>query len=574
MSEQEEKEIIFETHKMRLEAYLSLNNINLAEEETDLIINKLMVGEIHDSGGLTAIRGFVYQYYVTILYILKMVHPKSDVWWDKVVFEYFDDVALLSDERIRFIQVKTKKEHTGQNIQVAKMLERPKKTSEELENRDHFNSWIDKLFLAYDRFLETNLEFLNYLDKDSFKNPQFELVTNSTPNALIEIEKYTTNSSFDMTNVISTEDDKIKNGITASKNINGVNVDPIDIYKKPLDFYLKRLYINKLGPFVALEEEIHDLLKEIVDVNHDIQHTFVAGIFKRLLSQIVSRTYRDDNKFDKRNLVFHKADIISDIETWKSKILDSVTSFVDDYSLLDMVNKAIEKLRLEFASFKKESLRDELITTLDWFKNQFNEQFKKDASYTLIFLNKLFNLSSTIRHNIKNDDDHKKYIKNSISFIILCLVVYPERRVDLENAQLLFHTGMNTNDKLLFTIHNAREKQDEVYAKNKVLAAIKECEFSTSIREEYFCLIVDEKQNTKENSAVDFAATFRINRVKEETPKIGDKPENMIFISKDHLKSFFESLHDVEELSIDTFQDERITQSWKKQVLVGGTVVE
>jgi hypothetical protein len=575
MSEQEEKEIIYEKHKMRLIEYLSLNNITLEEKDTDLVISKLMEGEIHDSGGLTAIRGFVYQYYVTILYILRMCHPKSDVWWDKVVFEYFDDIALLSDERIRIIQVKTKKEHTGQNIQVAKMIERPKKTSAELEDRDHFNSWIDKLFLTYDRFLESNLDFLSNLDKDCFKNPQFELVTNSTPNALTDIEKYTTNSSFDMTNVISTQDDKIKSAITASKKINNVDVDPQDVYKKPLDFYLTRLYVNKLGPFIALKEEIEDLLKEIVDLKqHDIQHTFVAGIFKRLLSQLISRTYRDDGKFDKRNLVFHKTDILSDIRTWKAEIADSVASFSDNHSLLDMVNKSVEKLRLEFEDFKKESLRNELIDTLDWFKNQFNEQFKKDSSYTLIFLNKLFNLSTTIKHNIENDDEHKKYIRNSISYIILCLVVYPERRVDIGSAQLLFHTGMSSDDKLLFTIHNAREEQDEVYAKNKVLTAIKECEFSTNIREEYFCLIVDEKLKTKDNSGFDFAATFRINRVKEETPKIGDKPENLIFITKEHIVSFYESLRDDENLSLNTFLDEELNQNWKKHVLIGEAVVE
>jgi hypothetical protein len=575
MSEQEEKEIIYEKHKMRLIEYLSLNNITLEEKDTDLVISKLMEGEIHDSGGLTAIRGFVYQYYVTILYILRMCHPKSDVWWDKVVFEYFDDIALLSDERIRIIQVKTKKEHTGQNIQVAKMIERPKKTSAELEDRDHFNSWIDKLFLTYDRFLESNLDFLSNLDKDCFKNPQFELVTNSTPNALTDIEKYTTNSSFDMTNVISTQDDKIKSAITASKKINNVDVDPQDVYKKPLDFYLTRLYVNKLGPFIALKEEIEDLLKEIVDLKqHDIQHTFVAGIFKRLLSQLISRTYRDDGKFDKRNLVFHKTDILSDIKTWKAEIADSVASFSDNHSLLDMVNKSVEKLRLEFEDFKKESLRNELIDTLDWFKNQFNEQFKKDSSYTLIFLNKLFNLSTTIKHNIENDDEHKKYIRNSISYIILCLVVYPERRVDIGSAQLLFHTGMSSDDKLLFTIHNAREEQDEVYAKNKVLTAIKECEFSTNIREEYFCLIVDEKLKTKDNSGFDFAATFRINRVKEETPKIGDKPENLIFITKEHIVSFYESLRDDENLSLNTFLDEGLNQNWKKHVLIGEAVVE
>lgn len=572
MSMEEINKTIFENQKVRLEEYLSLNDDKWSEEDTDLVINKLMVGEIHDSGGLTAIRGFVYQYYVTMLYMLKMVHPDSDVFWDKVVFEYFDDITLLSDNRVRFIQVKTKKEYTGTNIQVAKIIERPKKTSDKLKDRDHFNSWIDKLFLTYDRFLETNATFLNDLDKESFKNPEFELVTNSTSNALTEIEKYTMNSSFDMTNVLSAEEDKIKNGITATKRINDVEVDPKDIYEKPLGFYLKRLHINKLGPFSALEEEIHDVLKEIVDVNHDVQYTIIAGIVKRLLSQIVSRTYRDDDKFNRKNLVFYKADIIRDIKTWKIEIIDSVADYMDDHSLLNMVNKAMEKLRLEFESFKKESLRNELTATLDWFKNQFDEQFKKDSNYTMIFLNKLFNLSSTIKHNIKNDDDHKKYIKNSILFIILCLVVYPKKRVDLENAQLLFHTGQNGNssDKLLFTIHNAREKQDEIYAKNKVLAAIKECEFSTSIREEYFCLIVDEKQTTKENSAVGLATTFKISRVKQEVPKIGDKPENMLFISREQLSSFFETLRDEEDLDIDTFQDERIIENWKKEILIGG----
>ncbi|MEM5673128.1 dsDNA nuclease domain-containing protein [Bacillus cereus] len=74
---------------------------------------------------MTAIRGFVYQYYVAAKYLIDMLFSKT-AWWDKVIFELLDDIALCGDKKIRFIQVKTKRESNLSNTL----------TLSELNNRD------------------------------------------------------------------------------------------------------------------------------------------------------------------------------------------------------------------------------------------------------------------------------------------------------------------------------------------------------------------------------------------------------------------------------------------------------
>lgn len=103
----------------------------------DRDIEILLKGYSTDLGGLVAIRGFVYQYYVSIYYMLQMLHSK-DAWWDCVVFELMDDIALVGENQIRFVQVKTIKEE-GQ----AKIF-----TLGDLSKREkgELNSWLDKLF--------------------------------------------------------------------------------------------------------------------------------------------------------------------------------------------------------------------------------------------------------------------------------------------------------------------------------------------------------------------------------------------------------------------------------------------
>lgn len=76
---------------------------------------------------------------------------KKVTWWDCVILEYFDDVTLLSKNKIRFIQVKTvrersKNKHTPSNFTTREKLSKPK------EDKERFNSWVEKIFLNYDFF--------------------------------------------------------------------------------------------------------------------------------------------------------------------------------------------------------------------------------------------------------------------------------------------------------------------------------------------------------------------------------------------------------------------------------------
>ncbi|PSC77108.1 hypothetical protein C6576_14660, partial [Mammaliicoccus sciuri] len=106
-------DVIQENINLTLDKYLvyleddEQQEINVHKER---IISSLMVGDFRDLGGLTAMRGFVYQYYVGMYYMMSMIYPKKESVWNSVVLEYFDDVTLIGENSIRFIQVKTVKE--------------------------------------------------------------------------------------------------------------------------------------------------------------------------------------------------------------------------------------------------------------------------------------------------------------------------------------------------------------------------------------------------------------------------------------------------------------------------------
>ncbi|WP_230163453.1 dsDNA nuclease domain-containing protein, partial [Peribacillus simplex] len=114
----------------------------------DEIVANLMAGKFRDLGGLTAMRGFVYQYYVSMYYMMSMISPTRESWWDAVVLEYFDDITLIGEEKIRFIQVKTIREGGDKNHQANNFYTR--KSLDQVEDpKSHFNSWVEKNILNY-----------------------------------------------------------------------------------------------------------------------------------------------------------------------------------------------------------------------------------------------------------------------------------------------------------------------------------------------------------------------------------------------------------------------------------------
>ena len=122
-----------------IDEYLNEGDISVEEFEKNQIIETLINCDYSkaEKGGIVALRGFVYQYLVTVYYMLNIVKKKID--WDYVIYELGDDVALVKKNKICFCQVKTKMdadEVINFNIKTD-LVKRKKK----------LDSWIDKLFL-------------------------------------------------------------------------------------------------------------------------------------------------------------------------------------------------------------------------------------------------------------------------------------------------------------------------------------------------------------------------------------------------------------------------------------------
>ena len=88
--------------------YLDEMDIRIKDIEKNQIIETLINCDYSkaEKGGIVALRGFMYQYLVTVYYMLKIVKKKID--WDYVIYELGDDVALVKKNKICFCQVKTK----------------------------------------------------------------------------------------------------------------------------------------------------------------------------------------------------------------------------------------------------------------------------------------------------------------------------------------------------------------------------------------------------------------------------------------------------------------------------------
>src|SRR5690606_22892932 len=137
-----------------------------------------------------------------------MIYPKRNNWWNSVVLEYFDDITLIGENKIRFIQVKTVKEGGTKNHIPNDFVKR--KSLKDPENpKLHFNSWVEKNILNYDYFLENNL--IQEVDKSAYI-PQFEIVTNTKQSSLSDLLNYTGNTNFEIKDAISSED-KLKAAI-------------------------------------------------------------------------------------------------------------------------------------------------------------------------------------------------------------------------------------------------------------------------------------------------------------------------------------------------------------------------
>lgn len=133
-------------------------------------INNLIDTPVSERGGLVAITGFYYQMLAVIDYLIQMNQGK----WDYVSLELHDDIVVVKDKHIRFVQVKTSNSLTCQvsSTPASSIYLRSNKDIEINDNKSKINckisnSWIDKLILKSKHFKKEEGFFT-----------EFELLTN------------------------------------------------------------------------------------------------------------------------------------------------------------------------------------------------------------------------------------------------------------------------------------------------------------------------------------------------------------------------------------------------------------
>lgn len=547
-----------------LEKYLQKEEISL-EEETENIVDKLISGNLRDIGGLTAIRGFVYQYYVAIYYMIKMLYPKSkDTWWNYVIIEYFDDVTLLDENNVRFIQVKTTRENSGKLVTPSNFYERTNpRVNERVNDLSYFNSWLDKLFFNYDYFFQNHLKE-NEIKEGKFSSPQFEIATNSPFSSGTKLA-YSTNSSYDLNYSFEKDDVFLKKLKSKKVGKEGTEIAFDQVMMKELTFYLNKLFIHHMGSSVDLRDTTIRMIMEIIG-RTDIGSSSIAEyIFERFFSRVFLTTYNDNPNINIEELTFSKDFVTKLFEESKVEGTENLASSIKSKSVFTMFDNVISSLSNEIKeSYQNEKIKKELLDTLEWFYNSCIGEFDKDPKYFSIFLHKLFEMENTLP--IDTYLDKESFLKNSIEYIVNCLAFYLNKQIDLKDAKLLFHFGELNSEKLLFTIYNAQNKKDTISVKNSIATTIQYCEVANEINDDYYCLIIDDIEPLSNDGDDKLAALFNISNAEEKQPKLIEPVQNLKFFNSQQLKRFIMMLKQSNEDSIQTLKDENYIKQWREFV--------
>lgn len=522
----------------------------------DQIVSDLMAGKFRDLGGLTAMRGFVYQYYVSMFYIISMIYPKRDSWWDSVVLEYFDDVTLIGDSKIRFIQVKTVKEggskaHAPHEFTTRKSLKKPESP------RDNFNSWVEKNVLNYDYFLE-NDSIVN-IDKSSYV-PQFEIITNTKSKSLSDLMIYTGNVNFEIEHDISPQD-KIKAAIL--EPVKGLKFEGYS--KKKIDYYLKKLYINKFGSTRELYENIIDMIEETIVISDIRAKSIAEYVFQKLFAFVISNSHEDnEERLKKSDLVLTKSQINHSMKTWviEAKELISESSYYD--SAVAIFKKVLEELELEFKTqFVNENFKSELLEKLQSVNEHITESNRINSTYCVSILNKIFNGNNSLSMWDFERGDIKINLKESMRYIIYFLVFYENHSETYKTAKLLFHEGHSSViDNILFTIYHARNNSNKLTTIEKVKLLLTECQVSRQITLDLYCLLIGTKSDSTSSEVLEILNKLKITDINSNPNKITDVPNNMRFVDVSKIEDLFNGLK--EEASLESFKSDNLLPLWKE----------
>ncbi|MGM1032746.1 MAG: dsDNA nuclease domain-containing protein [Bacillota bacterium] len=562
----------------KLEDYLNANNQELSNDKKQAVINSFLSGKYSDLSGVTAIRGFIYQYYVTVKYLVDMVFSRF-AWWDKVIFELLDDIALYGNGKIRFVQVKTLGDSNLANyLKPSDLYQRTKKKG----------SWLDKLFLLNVHIFD--IEHKSIVTDNALIDQhelQFELATNAQYNSNISI--YEKDDYFRNDRDEDKDEDLISkmemNNLSWEVSFRGNTFTfNSESYKEPFknpNWYLKRFRIQRYGVIETLREEILRTIMSNTSGNHDAFHQYKANlVFDLILGEVIKRTCQDGDNIDYKNFVFDKDTFQQQLDQWVSQADHSALEASTRNSLNGKFETCFERIHRDFQEEAwSSSLKHELLVTLSNIQDQFSKQVHEGADPYAYqrFLQRLFfriNSQSRIPMDV-HDHEHRLY--KALKYIIYCLVFYNKSSPSPKEASVIFKGGFTDMDqKKIFSIYNAREKEDFEVAMKAVRVSSLNCSVSQTMVHDYNCFIADYiekgvKTKSRKRRGLDSVHTSITQPIQEDEMKdqgieITRQTENIKFYPINFIKDHFLYLLYDEPPTL-SFREEEVIEQWHEELL-------
>ncbi|PFW47269.1 dsDNA nuclease domain-containing protein [Priestia megaterium] len=574
--------------KEKLESYLdeSGDKSCVDDNHIDELVESLLSGRNIDFSGVTAIRGFIYQYYVAAKYLVDMLFDKR-AWWNKVVFELLDDIALCSDKKIRFVQVKTKRESNVNNPLILSELHERKKGK---------GSWLDKLFLLNTYILNDEGTKLIRGDQTGDKYElEFEIATNSSYNDAIAVYErddnyYSEVEEKEYEKLIKKMKEPSLNWKAKYKDKEFVfNKDFYEDETKGIKWYLEKFRVKRHGDIIALENSIINTITSHTAGTKSDYHKYQSKlILNKILIKVIERTCQDNENVEQKSFIFEKEEFqemfkgflaIVDTEAVEEAHSNNLHKMFTGY--FDSIYKGFEAGNWNV--FLKQELLTTMVEVRDYFLNKVSDY--SDPYIYHRFLNRLFNLKNLDYHIPIDQIDDPGRIRDALKVLIYCLVFYKQKQYTPKNAELLLIRGIEESGEFkVFSAYNHRKKGNSDLAVKFVRASAMQCSASGDLNHDYYCLIADyttrakrgrreiKKQDSVNISVIELPTDMEGSDMEKAVSglEITEVIESIKFLPLQEVQSYFDSLEGVED--IETFRTEEELDLWGEELdkLVNG----
>lgn len=466
--------------KSRIEKYYDENyngELNEKDDAINIVKEYLLNKDCNDTfSGVTATRGFFYQYLTFVYYCLECVENEQ---YQEVWYEIGDDITLVGVKCLEFIQVKTEKEtFIDGRINCGDMTKRKK----------GFDSWIDKLFLQYEDLKKK----MNITDDDI--KVKFKLCSNKrlSPTLSSGIANGKYNGSLNIKEVKEAIKSPYKYKIEDEEG-KKVEFNKLldDELTADIDWYFNNAFFETYGDRATLEEYICQKIDKVFNVYSRDLSTYCT---RRFLVDALYQT-SDDSKttpIQRLNFCFSKEKIKDTFRILIDKWHKESYQNLKEKSIVDTFNEVFIEIQKEITTGFKDKIATVMIEKLSWLASELkNAAHNADQYIYERFLNRIFVLENGEEGLIDHKKD-KHYIKRTLLILIYLLSAYENHKIELEKEfKMLINSLWDDNENDFVVIINGRGIKEDIEVKNDIKSKSRKCTYLNKVSSDIYCILID-----------------------------------------------------------------------------------